>query len=89
MDETIDGIHVHRCKHSALRDNMVKRGMEHFLIPYYYFGAYQKLSKKFDACINYIPPLPLYYFARALKRFDGTPSVLNLQVFATHRSLQI
>lgn len=81
LDESIDGIHVHRCKHRALRDNIVMRGMEHFLLPYYYFRAYQRLNRKFEACLIYIPPLPLYYFAKVVKRFDGTPSVLNYQDF--------
>ena len=81
LDESIDGIHIHRCKHNAIRDNIVMRGIEHFLLPYYYFRSYQRLNKKFDACLIYIPPLPLHYFARAVKRFDGTPSVLNYQDF--------
>jgi len=80
-DETIDGIHVHRCKHNVTRDNMVLRGMEHFRLPYYYLRAYQRLNRKFDACLIYIPPLPLYYFARAIKKFYGIPSVLNYQDF--------
>lgn len=81
LDETIEGVFVHRCKHTALRDNMVMRGMEHFLLPYYYFREYRRLNKKFDACLIYIPPLPLYYFARAIKKFYGVPSVLNYQDF--------
>jgi glycosyltransferase involved in cell wall biosynthesis len=80
-EELIEGIRIHRCKHNAVRDNIVLRGMEHFLLPYYYFGTYQRLNRKFDVCLIYIPPLPLYYFARALKMFDGTPSVLNYQDF--------
>lgn len=80
-DETIDGVFVHRCKHNAIRDNIVMRGMEHFILPYYYFRVYQRLNRKFDACLIYIPPLPLYYFARAIKKFYGTPSVLNYQDF--------
>lgn len=81
LDEIIEGVSVHRCRHMTLRDNMAVRGMEHFLLPYYYFRAYQKLNIKFDACLIYIPPLPLYYFARAIKKFYGTPSVLNYQDF--------
>lgn len=81
LDESIDGIYVHRCKHNAIRDNMVMRGIEHFLLPYYYFRSYRRLNQKFDACLIYIPPLPLYYFARAVKIFDGTSSVLNYQDF--------
>jgi colanic acid biosynthesis glycosyl transferase WcaI len=81
LEETIEGVHVHRCRHTALRDNMVMRGMEHFLLPIYYFRAFQKLGMRFDASLIYIPPLPLYYFARAIKRYNGTPSVLNYQDF--------
>lgn len=81
LDETIEGVFVHRCKHTALRDNIVMRGMEHFLLPYYYFREYRRLNKKFDACLIYIPPLPLYYFAMAIKKLYGVPSVLNYQDF--------
>jgi colanic acid biosynthesis glycosyl transferase WcaI len=81
LEETIEGIFVHRCKLTIPRDNIVMRGMEHFMLPYYYFRAYQRLNKKFDACLIYIPPLPLYYFARAIKKFNGVPSVLNYQDF--------
>lgn len=80
-EATIEGVFVHRCKHIVLRDNMVMRGMEHFLLPYYYFREYQRLNKKFDACLIYVPPLPLYYFARAIKKLYGVPSVLNYQDF--------
>lgn len=81
LNEVIEGILVHRCKHNAIRDNIIMRGMEHFLLPYYYFRAFQRLNRTFDVCLIYIPPLPLYYFARAIKRFYGIPSVLNYQDF--------
>ena len=81
LEEILEGIHVHRCGHNAIRDNMVMRGMEHFILPYYYFRAFQRMSQRFDACLVYIPPLPLYYFARAIKKFYGVPSVLNYQDF--------
>lgn len=81
MDETIDGVHVHRCKHNAIRDNLTMRGIEHFILPYYYFRTYLRINKIFDACIIYVPPLPLYYFARAIKKFYGVPSILNYQDF--------
>jgi glycosyltransferase involved in cell wall biosynthesis len=81
LDEEIDGIKIHRSKHISLRDNMILRGGEHFLCPVYYLLTYFKLKKKFDSCLIYIPPLPLYFFARMIKRIDGTPSVLNFQDF--------
>lgn len=81
LDEVIDGIRIHRCKHISLRDNILLRGVEHFLLPLYYFLTYRRLKKKFDVCLIYMPPLPLYYFARLLKKVDGTPSVLNYQDF--------
>jgi len=81
LDEEIDGIKIHRSKHISLRDNMILRGGEHFLCPVYYLFTYFKLKKKFDSCLIYIPPLPLYFFARMIKRIDGTPSVLNFQDF--------
>lgn len=81
LEETIEGVRVHRYRHMALRDNRVIRGMEHFLLPVYYFQVFRRLGMRFDACLIYIPPLPLYYFARAIKIYNGTPSVLNYQDF--------
>lgn len=81
LDETLDGFAVHRCQHPAQRDNVALRGLEHFILPRYYFKTYKKLRKKFDGVLIYIPPLPLYYLARKIKRYDGTKSVLNFQDF--------
>lgn len=80
-DEEIEGVMVHRCKHPANRDNIIVRGLEHFFIPIYYYRKYKSLKSKFDFCLIYIPPLPLYYLAKAIKKYDGTPSVLNYQDF--------
>ena len=81
LEETVDGIHIHRCKHTTLRDSKVLRGFEHFQLARYYFKTYKILGKKFDVCLMYVPPLPLYYLARKIKLYDGTPSVLNFQDF--------
>ncbi len=81
LDETIEGIHIHRVKHASTRDNIIFRGLEHFLLPRYYFKKYRELKKKFDVCLFYIPPLPLWHLARKIKRYDGTPSILNFQDF--------
>jgi len=81
LDETVEGIHIHRCQHPATRDNVIVRGLEHFYLPLYYFRKYRQLKRKFDVCLIHIPPLPLYYLARAIKRYDGTPLVLNIQDF--------
>jgi len=81
LEEIIDDINVHRCKHSAVRDIIFLRGLEHFTLPRIYFKTYNKLKKKFDVCLIYVPPLPLYYFARKLKKIEGTPAVLNFQDF--------
>lgn len=83
IEEVIDGIHIHRCKYPILRDNMIIRGLEHFIIQWIYFKKYIEIGKKFDVCLIYIPPLPLYYFAKKIKKYDGTPSVLNYQDFFT------
>jgi colanic acid biosynthesis glycosyl transferase WcaI len=81
LEETIDGIHIHRVVHPHNRDNIIFRGLEHFLLSRYYFKKYKNLGKKFDACLIYIPPLPLYYLAKKIKTLEGTPSVLNFQDF--------
>ncbi len=81
LNEVIDGIEVHRSRHLAQRDNIVLRGLEHFLMPRSFFRAYKQMDKDFDVCLMYIPPLPLYYLARKIKKHDGTPSVLNFQDF--------
>ena len=81
LEETIDGVKVHRYKHSANRDNIFLRGLEHFLLPRYYFSLFKKIDNKFDVCLIYIPPLPLYYFAKKIKKYKGVPSVLNFQDF--------
>lgn len=82
VEETINGINVHRYKSKFIaRDNLVLRGLEHYWLPVAYYNMYKKLGKKFDVCLIYIPPLPLYYFARQIKKRDGTPSVLNIQDF--------
>lgn len=80
-DEVIEGVEVHRCRHIGMRDNLFVRGLEHFYLPYYYFRTYRHLGKQFDVCLMYIPPLPLFYLARMIRRFDSTPSVLNFQDF--------
>lgn len=80
-EDIIEGITVHRCKHPATRDIIFLRGTEHFLLPLYYFKKYQKIGKKFDVCLMFIPPLPFFYLARKIKNFDGTRSVLNFQDF--------
>lgn len=81
LEETVEGLNIHRCKHPALRDNIIIRGLEHFILPYYYYKLYRKLGKKFDVCLMYIPPLPLYYLATKIKKYDGTPTILNFQDF--------
>lgn len=81
LDEVMDGVHVHRVKHSNMRDNLIMRGLEHFLLSRYYYKRYRELGKKFDVCLFYIPPLPLFNFAQKIKEFDGTPSILNFQDF--------
>lgn len=81
FDEIIEGIIIHRVKHPHNRDNIVIRGLEHFLLTRYYFKKYLEIGKKFDICLFYIPPLPLYYLTKKIKNYDGTPSVLNFQDF--------
>lgn len=81
-EETLDGIKIHRYIYPlAKRDNVVFRGLEHFLLPTGYFNTYKKINKKFDVCLINIPPLPLYYFARKIKKIDNVPSILNVQDF--------
>jgi len=79
--DDIGGITVYRCKHPVLRDNIIIRGLEHFYVPYIYFNKFKSINKKYDVCLMYIPPLPLYYLAKKIKNHDGTPSILNFQDF--------
>lgn len=81
LNETINGVDVHRCQHSSVRDNVIMRGMEHFLLPRQYFSLYKQLDNKFDVCLIYIPPLPLYSFGKKIRKRDRTPFVLNYQDF--------
>jgi len=81
LEEIIEKVKIHRFKHRAKRDSIISRGLEHFLLPRYYYRLYREFNKKFDICLIYIPPLPLYYFARKIKRHNGTLSVLNYQDF--------
>lgn len=81
FDEEIEGVTIYRCKHPANRDDIFVRGLEHFYLPYYYFKKYREIGKKYDVCLLYIPPLPLYYLAKKIKQYDGTPYVLNFQDF--------
>lgn len=81
LEEEIEGVTIYRCKHPANRDNIFVRGLEHFYLPYYYFKKFREIGKKYDVCLLYIPSLPLYYLAKKIKRYDGTPSVLNFQDF--------
>lgn len=79
--EKIDGIDIHRTKHFSMRDFPFFRGLEHFILPYQYFSEYKTMNMKFDICLMYIPPLPLYQLANRIKKYDGTPSILNYQDF--------
>jgi glycosyltransferase involved in cell wall biosynthesis len=81
LDEEIDGVQVHRVAHANVRDSIVMRGLEHFLLSGYYFRRYRELGKTFDVALFYIPPLPLFHLAEKIKKADGTPSVLNYQDF--------
>lgn len=81
LDEVIDGVHIHRCRHTAQRDNVILRGFEHFVLSRYYFKKYKSLNIDFNAVLMYIPPLPLWHLAKKIKKYDGTPSILNFQDF--------
>jgi len=81
LQEEIEGVTIYRCKHPGTRDNTIIRGLEHFYLSHYYFRKFREINKKYDVCLMYIPPLPLYYLAKKIKRYDGTPSVLNFQDF--------
>jgi colanic acid biosynthesis glycosyl transferase WcaI len=80
LDESISGINVHRCKHLAVRDNVVVRGIEHFSLPRIYLKRIKGLNLHFDGCIIYLPPLPLYKLGVKLNE-SKIPSILNIQDF--------
>lgn len=79
LDEIIDAIKVHRCKNNLInRDIIFLRGLEHFILPHIYFKRFKRLKMRFDVCLIYIPPLPLYYFGKKIKK-TGVPYILNFQ----------
>ncbi len=59
LEEEVEDVTIYRCKHPAIRDNIAGRGLEHFYLPHYYFRKYREIGKKYDACLMYVPPLPL------------------------------
>ena len=84
--EIMQGITVYRVKHPVPGvGNIILRGLEHFYMPLFYFNQYKKISNtnhnKYDACIIHTPPLPFYYLAQLIKKYDGTPSILNFLDF--------
>lgn len=80
IEEIINGITVHRCKyHFAKRDSIAFRGLEHLRLSRVYLKRYKKLNKKFDVCLIYIPPLPLYKLGVKIRKIDNVPFVLNYQ----------
>ncbi|EKQ54523.1 MAG: glycosyltransferase [Methanobacterium sp. Maddingley MBC34] len=87
--EIINGINVRRSKIFSMRDFAFLRGLEHFFLPYSYFNEYKKMGEKFDVCLMYIPPLPLYQLANKIRKYDGTPSVLNYQDFHPQELLDV
>ena len=81
MDEVLDGMHVHRVRYEADRDNILSRGMEHFILSRRYYQRFRSLGEKFDACLFYLPPLPLYRLANKIRKKTGAICVLNFQDF--------
>jgi len=80
-EEIVDGINVYRVKNNVQRDNIISRGLEHFNLSGKFIKVLKKRKIDFDACLIYIPPLPLYKFALKIKKQYGIPSVLNFQDF--------
>jgi glycosyltransferase involved in cell wall biosynthesis len=81
IQENIYGINIYRCKLISIRDNKIARGLEHFILPRVYYRKYLEISKRYDICLMVIPPLPLYYLAREIKKKDGTNTILIVQDF--------
>lgn len=78
--EIIDGIRVYRADNYVDRDNIISRGLEHFLLPGKFLKVYESTEKNFDIALFHIPPLPLYKLAFKLRK-RGVPHVLNFQDF--------
>jgi len=82
-DREENGVFVHRIKHPSNRDSLILRGLEYYYLPLCYYREYKRIRNtyniRFDACIFHIPPLSLYYLARMIKRYDGTPTIFNMQ----------
>ena len=84
-NEIIDNIHVYRVKHFYTRDSKVLRGLEHFYSPIYYYIKYRDLLKKhgdkYDVVFTHIPPLAMYYLAKAIERRSSIPVIINIPDF--------
>jgi len=85
-EEIVSGITIYRVKHPAPSvGNIIMRGLEHFYMPFYYFKRYKRMCNtsniKYDVCIIHSPPLPFYYLSKLIKKYDGTPCIINYQDF--------
>jgi len=77
--ENFDGVNIYRgIKFEFSRDNLLLRGIEHFLLPFLYvIKAF--VIKNVDLVIIYSPPLPLYQFGNFFRFLNKSPYILNVQ----------
>ena len=79
--EVSEGVEIYRCNIDSKRDNIILRGMEHFLMPLKFYGRFLAIRKRYDVSLIYVPPLPLALLGMVISRVHGMPVVANFQDF--------
>lgn len=78
--EQVEGINVIRVKLPYIeRKNILRRGIEHFEIAWKLCSYGREYFKDTDVALVYSPPLTLYRTAEKIRKFIGTPYILNVQ----------
>lgn len=80
ISEIIEGIKVIRVKLPFVeRNQLFRRGVEHFEIALKLFKYSKSLLKNIDVTLVYSPPLTLYWTAKKIREFTSAPYILNVQ----------
>lgn len=80
ISEIVEGIKVIRVKLPFVeRNQLLRRGVEHFEIALKLFKYSKSLLKNIDISLVYSPPLTLYWTAKKIRKLSGAPYILNVQ----------